>query len=384
LKRFPREELTQLNPGSDTANKPSFYTWQPPQKPITIQLHFDVVDRLLLDVMKGFGAVPRRGAEVGGFLLGTRERSGDVLTVEIQDFESIPCEHADGPSFVLSANDLRLWNEAIARLQAGPRQIVGYYRSHTRDGLHLATEDLNLLDEYFPDHDFVSLIIKPYATRASVAGFFFWEGESLRSESTYLEFPFRRKELGGGVSPLDRAATAARFGQQSRSSAAPSTTAAGALDPPLLTPSIDPLPSAPLPDPVKPKPARSGWVWIPLSFIFMLLGVILGFQIAISMRPRTPANPYLEAWNLALGVQRLEDRLVVSWDRTAPAVRNANRGVMTILAGDDSRRIELSFNDLQAGQLIYRSSPTTVIFRLEVFPKDRTSVAETLEYRQAR
>ncbi len=370
-----------MNPGPDTANKIPFYTWQPPQKPITIQLHFDVVDRLLLDVMKGFGAVPRRGAEVGGFLLGTRDRSGDHLTVEIQDFESISCEHAEGPSFVLSANDLRLWNEAIARLQAGPRQIVGYYRSHTRDGLHLANEDLNLLDEYFPDHDLVSLIVKPYATRASVAGFFFWEGESLRSESTYLEFPFRRKELGGGVSPLDRAATAARFGQQQ---SRPPAGAPTASESPLLTPSIDPLPAASLPEPAKTKPARSGWVWIPLSFIFMLLGVILGFQIAISMRPRTPANPYLEAWNLALGVQRLEDRLVVSWDRTAPAVRNANRGVMTILAGDDSRRIDLSFNDLQAGQLIYRSSPNTVIFRLEVFPKDRTSVAETLEYRQAR
>lgn len=368
-----------MNPGPDTAAKLPFYTWQPPQKPITIQLHFDVVDRLLLEVMKGFGAVPRRGAEVGGFLLGTREQSGDHLTVEIQDFEPIHCEHAEGPSFVLSANDLQAWNEAIARLQGGPRKVVGYYRSHTRDGLHLANEDLNLLDEYFPDHELVALIVKPYATRASVAGFFFWEGDSLRSESTYLEFPFRRKELGGGVSSLDRVATAARFGQQSRPPAAHP-----APEPPLLTPAIDPSPAAPPAETTKPKPARSGWVWIPLSFIFMLLGVILGFQIAISMRPRTPANPYLEAWNLALGVQRLEDRLVVSWDRTAPAVRNANRGVMTILAGDDSRRIDLSFNDLQAGQLIYRSSPSTVIFRLEVFPKDRTSVAETLEYRQAR
>lgn len=369
-----------MNPGPDTANKLPFYTWQPPQKPITIQLNFDVVDRLLLEVMKGFGAVPRRGAEVGGFLLGTRERSGGHLTVEIQDFEPIPCEHAEGPSFVLSANDLPAWKEAIARLQTGPHRIVGYYRSHTRDGLHLANEDLSLLEQYLPDPDLVSLIVKPYATRASVAGFFFREGESLRSDSTYLEFPFRRKELGGGVSPLDRAASAARFGQQSRSPAAAPTGA----ESPLLTPSIDPLPPASPVEPVKAKSARSGWVWIPLSFIFMLLGVILGFQIAISMRPRTPANPYLEAWNLALGVQRLEDRLVVSWDRTAPAVRNANRGVMTILAGDDSRRIDLSFNDLQAGQLIYRSSPSTVIFRLEVFPKDRTSVAETLEYRQAR
>ena len=361
-----------------------FYSWQPPQKPIAIQLQFDVVDRMILEVMKGFGAVPRRGAEVGGFLLGTRGQMGDQLVVQILDFAPVACEHAQGPSYLLSANDLALWSETIQRLQAGPTQIVGYYRSHTRDGLQLGAEDLSLLNEYFPERDLVSLIVKPYATRASVAGFFFYEGESIHSESSYLEFPFRRKELGGGVSTVDRQAAAARFGQNRQAAAEPN-------ERPMVESRVEPGPISGLAIPVEPpvlppkvKGARSGWVWIPLSFIFMLLGVILGFQIAISMRPRTPANPYLEAWNLALGVQRLEDRLVVSWDRTAPAVRNANRGVMTILAGDDSRRIELSFNDLQAGQLIYRSSPSTVIFRLEVFPKDRTSVAETLEYRQPR
>ena len=374
-----------MNPGSDTALKIPYYSWQPPQKPIAIQLQFDVVDRLILEVMKGFGAVPRRGAEVGGFLLGTRGQMGDQLVVQVLDFAPVACEHAQGPSFLLSANDLAIWRETIQRLQAGPTQIVGYYRSHTRDGLQLAAEDLSLLDEYFPERDLVSLIVKPYATRASVAGFFFFEGESIHSESTYLEFPFRRKELGGGVSNVDRQAAAARFGQNRTSAGEPSErpVAESRVGPGPMPPLAGiPLDSAVVTP--KAKGARSGWVWIPLSFIFMLLGVILGFQIAISMRPRTPANPYLEAWNLALGVQRLEDRLVVSWDRTAPAVRNANRGVMTISAGDDRRRIELSFNDLQAGQLIYRSSPSTVIFRLEVFPKDRTSVAETLEYRQAR
>ncbi len=47
------------------------------------------------------------------------------------------------------------------------------------------------------------------------------------------------------------------------------------------------------------QPARAGrrsqgWVWLPLSFIFLLLGVVLGFQIAISFRPQAQANadPY--------------------------------------------------------------------------------------------
>jgi len=380
-----------LNAGLDTVPIVPCYSWQPPEKPIAIQLQFDVVDRMILEVMKGFGAVPRRGAEVGGFLLGTRGQMGDQLVVEVRDFAPVACEHAQGPSFLLSANDLVNWSETIRRLQAGTTQIVGYYRSHTRDGLQLAAEDLSLLDEYFPERDMVSLIVKPYATRASLAGFFFFESGSIHSESSYLEFPFRRKDLGGGVSSVDRQAAAARFGQNRAPMDGVSEPRARPVAESRVVPVPGPLPpieaSVAMAAPVLPpkgKGIRSGWVWIPLSFIFMLLGVILGFQIAISMRPRTPANPYLEAWNLALGVQRLEDRLVVSWDRTAPAVRNSNRGVMTILAGDDSRRIELSFNDLQAGQLIYRSSPSTVIFRLEVFPKDRTSVAETLEYRQPR
>ncbi len=371
-----------MNPGLDTAPNVPYYSWQPPQKPIAIQLQFDVIDRMILEVMKGFGAVPRRGAEVGGFLLGTRGQMGDQLVVQILDFVPVLCEHAQGPSYLLSANDLALWSETIERLQAGPTQIEGYYRSHTRDGLHLAPEDLSLLDKYFPERDLVSLIVKPYATRASVAGFFFFEGESIHRESTYLEFPFRRKELGGGVSRVDRQAAAARFGQNRTPTAEPAVRSIGESRVGTISGAAISAESTVIPP--KARSARSGWVWIPLSFIFMLLGVILGFQIAISMRPRTPANPYLEAWNLALGVQRLEDRLAVSWDRTAPAVRNANRGVMTIWAGDDSRRIELNFSDLQAGQLIYRSSPSKVTFRLEVFPKDRTSVAETLEYRQAR
>ena len=41
-----------------------YYVWEVPGKLISIQLHFDVVDRMLQEVMRGFGSLPRRGRRV--------------------------------------------------------------------------------------------------------------------------------------------------------------------------------------------------------------------------------------------------------------------------------------------------------------------------------
>lgn len=50
---------------------PGTYTWEAPRKPQIVRLSLDAVDRMQQDVMRGFGAVPRRGAEVGGVLIGS-------------------------------------------------------------------------------------------------------------------------------------------------------------------------------------------------------------------------------------------------------------------------------------------------------------------------
>ena len=48
-----------------------YYVWEVPGKPISIQVPFEVIDRMTPDILRGFGALKRRGAEVGGILLGT-------------------------------------------------------------------------------------------------------------------------------------------------------------------------------------------------------------------------------------------------------------------------------------------------------------------------
>ncbi|MGH9628708.1 MAG: hypothetical protein ACRD7E_10290 [Bryobacteraceae bacterium] len=178
-----------------------FYTWEPHDRGFSVHLDLGVIDRLGVEVMRGFGAVRRRGAEVGGLLLGTIERKGEQqreVVVSIQDFAPVPCEYAQGPSYLLSSHDHARFRELVDRWKPGSRNelyAVGFYRSHTRDGLALGDEDLSLYAQYFSDPAAVVLLIRPYATKASMAAFFYQEEGVLSPVASQLEFPFRRSEL---------------------------------------------------------------------------------------------------------------------------------------------------------------------------------------------
>lgn len=386
-----------MNPETGTTTSP-FYVWKPAEKPVSVQLQYDVIDRILLEVMRGFGAVPKRGAEVGGILLGTAEMQGGQIVVKVEDFEAVECDHGSGPSYILSEEDRANFKDAAERWKQGPdRRIyaVGYYRGHTREGLCLAAEDLSILEEFLPAATAIALVVKPYATKVSRAGIFFRENGQFSADSCCMEFPFRRKELGGGTSATERLAAAARFGQQRAgedpglafrapvamepvaANGAPVMAAPVAIAPPSFGGlALDPAPAG------KKSGVRGGWVWIPLSFIFMLLGVVVGFQIALSMRPKQPANPWLEAWDMALSVKRTGEELTVTWDPLSPAIRNANRGALIIQSREETRTIDLKGSQLQGGSVIYRGVPERVVFRLEAYPRERVVVSEIAEFRR--
>ena len=63
-----------------------YWTWEPKGKSVKILISLDVVDRMQTAILDGFGAVPKRGAEVGGVLLGRRTRTDGRLEVTIEDF----------------------------------------------------------------------------------------------------------------------------------------------------------------------------------------------------------------------------------------------------------------------------------------------------------
>src|SRR4051812_18485854 len=130
-----------MNPAAQAV--PGYFVWQAPGESVVIHLSVDLVDRMSADIMRGFGLVPKRGAEVGGILIGTRNSS----TIRVDNFETVPCTYARGPSFLLTEPERAAFDD-VCRRRSG--EIVGYYRSHTRDGLALQPEDIQLLEQSIP------------------------------------------------------------------------------------------------------------------------------------------------------------------------------------------------------------------------------------------
>ncbi len=132
------------------------------------------------------------------------------------------------------------------------------------------------------------------------------------------------------------------------------------------------------PSETKPK-SRSGWVWVPLSFIFLLLGVLLGFQAALSLRPQLPAGSN-EPYNLSVMVTQNGGNLQIKWDRQSLAIRTAQKGLLTIEDGGYSKPVPLNASELQTGSVVYPPQSKQVRFRLDVSVSARDVVSETVEW----
>ena len=362
---------------------PSHYVWEVAGKPVSIHLDFNVVDRLAMDVMRGFGAVPKRGAEVGGLLIGSIE-TGEKLVVRIEDFVPVTCDYLRGPSFQLTEKDEARFAEAVERVKqarGNEPKLVGYYRSHTREALALSDEDLNLFGRYLGDPNQIMLLVRPFATRTSIGAFFFQENGSFRRESSYQEFPFKRRDLGGGTSLPMRSAPreTAEIG-----TIAEETPGSDLRD--WLKSRGDSSNSILQAEKPKPTPGsstaqfRSKWVWIPLSFVFLILGVVVGFQAALMLNK--PGAELASASTMALDLTAKMEagKVIIRWDRNSAPVRNAASGTLRIMDGEFSKMVNLDTRQLQNGSVIYMSAENKVGFRLEVTMRQKTLVSESVDF----
>jgi len=370
-----RAETLSIDPEAPSGE---YVLWEISDKNVSIRVHGDVVDRLSTAIMRGLGAIPRRGAEVGGVLLG-RAVLSEKLVVTVDDFEVVSCSYSRGPSFLLSPEEEAQFRETVAQWAPAPDRpvyAVGFFRSHTREGLRLSQEDLDLFNALFPRPTDIILLVKPALGKPGVAGFFFREaGGVVRTESPYMEFPFQRSGSGDVSSQSkDREEDSAIHVADPETAAASASAFSTASQ---ETPEAETL--------VTPPKLKRGNVWIPLSFLFLVLGICLGMSIGhlvgIIQRSQEASgggDPYM----LSLSAEKAGDAVRVKWNGRAPAIRRARRAVLQIQDGNYSNSVAIEPQDLPGGSLFYKNLTGEVHFKLEVFVDERASVGESIEYKE--
>ncbi|MGC8760810.1 MAG: hypothetical protein ACP5UT_08660 [Bryobacteraceae bacterium] len=347
------------------------YVHEAAESGVRLVLDFGVVDRIAADVLRGLSALPRRGMEVGGLLLGTVDTDEQPVRVSIEDYVAVPCEHLYGPNFELSPKDREAFAELAASWAPGPGRplhAIGLYRSHTRGELELTAADVELLDRWVPQPWAVCLVIRPYATRPAEAAFYFRRGGAFQPGPPASTIPFRRRELGGGSPPRRGAAnaTAAPAAQPAGEAAAPAE---------VETWTHPPAPAAP--------PAKSGgsWLLVPAMLAFLLVGVVIGVQVEGLLRP--PPRPAETADPFALGLTAVQfgSAIHLRWNPQAPALAACQSAALVIRDGPNTKMIHLRKEDLARGALIYQYMNPAVSFRMEAILSPANTVSESLELR---
>src|SRR5215831_5762739 len=180
---------------SSTPVLPSF-TWTVPQKPVAVQIPFAIIDKLEKEAVESFRSLTSRGSEIGGLLFGS-VAPGNPAVVTVENYEPVPCEYTGGPLYHLTSAELAKLDRLVEQRRAAGVVAVGFYRSHTRKGLSLDSDDLALLDSRFAGPNDIALVVRPSATKASMAGIFIREDGKVQGETSPLEFPFRSTSHDG-------------------------------------------------------------------------------------------------------------------------------------------------------------------------------------------
>jgi len=267
-------------------------TWKAPGSGAVFKMQASLVNQLKAKVTAGLLALPRRGMEVGGVLLG-RILNSDPLEVQITAFESVECEHRFGPTFVLSDHDLAGLDPLLAGLTAREdAAIVGYFRSCTGREQALDDADLELLRTRFPAPESIVLSIKPLSLRECEAWFFH------RQDGTLPTVPGQR------AMPFDDTQTAEAPKPRLVETPAPPAVAPVAETPPPEPEAVElpaPVPLVPLAQTPSAQPApeaaespalhhRPTWHWVALA-LMLLVATIAGYDYGSSTRQPEPPPP---------------------------------------------------------------------------------------------
>ncbi|MBL8210669.1 MAG: hypothetical protein JNK87_08155 [Bryobacterales bacterium] len=296
----------------------------------------------------------RGGVEVGGILFGRRVDN----TVRVMAWRPMPCEHSRGPAFLLSNADKQGLMQVLESAETDPQlkvlEPVGWYVSHTRQGLTLTEEDVDIYSRYFAEPWQVTLVLHPDKTGKAQAGFFVRDREGrLRTETSYRVFEinsFRTpstEERPGSAKPYARTPEAPRK-------------------------------TRPAPPPVVAAEAESG-MRRPWRIAAIAAALLVG-TLAVSALPRLRNQNPPTSETLQLRLLDAQGQLRVEWDRGHDAIQNAQSATLYINDGGAIPPIQLDQETTQRGSVTYLRLSEDVTVRMVIQRKGQPPLQELARY----
>ncbi|MBV9081032.1 MAG: hypothetical protein JOZ62_00020 [Acidobacteriaceae bacterium] len=146
-------------------------TWTQPGTSLAVSYPVALFHEIDFLVNEGYRRIPHGGIEVGGLVFGRVEEDA----VRIQAFRMIECEHAAGPSFILSERDVAALGEQIAKAAGDPEleglEAIGWFIAHTRSPLIMNDREASLFDAIFPGASKLTLLVKPERFKPTLFAF---------------------------------------------------------------------------------------------------------------------------------------------------------------------------------------------------------------------
>jgi hypothetical protein len=300
-----------------------------------VHLHLAVVDRLSA---QGLDAARGRRGPVCGLLLGRTIPESQIVIIE--DSLALPSDDS-----VVLAQKLSQWTPGEQkRLWA-----VGYYRHRSDGELVLDDGDAALFAREFPSPGSV-MLISAIVNGQQVAGFFVRQGAEM-PRRTPQEFPLSRLAL------RQRA---------------------------------DAIPKEEPPVPADEQPHKRRYTqtdairWATLTIVLLAMAAI-GIQQYVGQKsraapPRSRPSAVLAGPELNLSVNGTPDRVVLKWNRNAPAIADSVEGTLSVTEGGSTKILMLKPTDLATGSVVYFPTGTHVAFQLEVTTTDRKKVTERVRF----
>jgi len=339
-----------------------------------VTLSPSLIRELRQSAIEAFLAIPRRGIEIGGLLFGqvrqgsTIDGESEAAVFEVAAFEDVPCEHRYGPSYVLDETDRNRLAELLARHQRdGSPPIVGFYRSYTGREAQLDDADQELIRIFFPHRHFACLLLQPLSMEKCAAGFQFCGGGEVSAEPAYVPFPFEAAQMKQETVEVPADTPPVPVPIQIAPEAPPEVQTETRQPAPWY---VSEYAAAAAPSASR-SPSRSQWVLPVLSCLLAAIASFATYELWKATRePR---------WvPLGLDARPSARELLISWDRGAPAVEQATRGVLAVNDGRTPVEIQLGPEQVHSGSFSYTPSQPDLRFQLRLYDQQAAVAADSL------